>query len=277
MKRLFEMVGDILGPKKGHPHFMALGGQAFNNGNYMDAEKEYARALETALEMRAHDDVAEISTKLGQIYERTDRLAVAETHYRRAHQTEEDSEHFEQSAKILVMLGRLYQKMRRLPDAEQVLNYSMAIYQQQFGANHAGIADAATTLADCYLDRNSYAEAERLLLRAISIDEIERGEGDPLVAEGTHKLAISLAGQNKDGDAEKAFKKAVRAFEKNAASYDKQTAHKACACYHDFVRFYTKKSRNADARPLVTKAMELAESYPGYLDEADLAEAAAAH
>jgi tetratricopeptide (TPR) repeat protein len=272
MKRLFEMVGEFLGSKKTPEQYMELGAKALAEGDYSDAEREYGKALEVAEEARAHDAVAAASTKLAIIYEETDRLAVAETHYRKAFQTEEDSEHFEEAARLLIMLGKLYHKMRRMPDAEQVLQYAMSIYQQHYTAQHPGVASAAITLAECYLDRKSYAEAEKLLLRAIAIDERDKGSSHPVVAASNHKLALCLAEQNRAAEAETAFRQAADAFEKNKATLDKPTAHQACACYHDFGRFYLKSGKTNQAKPVLLKGMELAEQYPGYLDEADLAE-----
>ena len=272
MKRLFEMVGGLLGPKKTHIYYMEQGAAAIESADYQTAEREYLRALELAEEARKHDDIAKISLQLGYICEHQDRLAVAETHYRKAYQTEEDSEHYEEAANALVVLGKLYHKMRRMPDAEQVLQYAMSIFQQHLNPQHRGVADAAVTLADCYLDRKSYAEAEKLLLRAIAIDTAEKGADDPAVAVCVHKLALALAGQSKEKEAERSFQQAVGAFDKMKSSMNKETAHKACACYHDFGRFYLQRQRQGDAKPFLSRGLALAEEFPGYLDEADLAD-----
>jgi tetratricopeptide (TPR) repeat protein len=269
MKNLFAK---ILGPKKTYSYFMEQGEKALQNQQWQEAEKEYARGLEMAEEAKAHREVALCSMALARVNERLDKLAVAETHYRKAYQTHEENEEFEEAGACLLALGRLYCRQRRYPDAEQVLQYAMAIYQRQFGHHYEGIADAATTLADCMMGRNSYAEAEKLLMRAVSIDETARGEGHPNLANELHKLAVCFDKQNKDSDAEYNFKRATSAFEKNRASVTPDTAHRATACYHDYGRFLSRLGKPAEAKAAYTKAMELAEQYPGYMDEGDLAE-----
>lgn len=272
MKKLFEMVGGLLGPKKTHAYFMEQGAKAVENEQWSEAEKEYSRALEMAEEAKAHTEIAQISLQLARINERLDKLAVAEPHYRKAYQTHEESEEFNDAAQCLVLLGRLYYKQRRYPDAEQVLQYAMAIYQQQFGQHYEGIAEAATTLADCLIGRSNYAEAEKLLLRAVNIDETSKGDNNLVLATEVHKLALCFDKQDKDGDASYNYKRAIGIYEKNAASLTRQQAHQACACYHDFARHYLKLNKSADARPLLDRASALCEEHPGYLDEADVAE-----
>ncbi len=276
MKRLFDMVGDLLGAKKPYTHYMEQGSKALGEHAYVEAEKEYLRALEGAEEVRKHDDIAAISLQLGIICERLDKLAVAETYYRKAYQTEEDSEKHAEAAEILVMMGRLYHKMRRMPDAEQVLQYAMSIYQQQFTANHPGIAEAAICLAQFYMDKKSYSEAEKLLMRAIAIEEQEKGSNNVEVAAATKMLAISFDFQDKDEEAEKSFQHAIQAYESCRDSFDKPTAHDACACYHDYARFLLRRGKEQDARPMLKSGLDLADAYPGYLDEADLADKYAA-
>lgn len=272
MKNLFEK---LLGPKKTYAHFMDEGAKAVENEQFSEAEKNYTKALEMAEEAKAHTAIAQISLALARINERLDKLAVAEGHYRRAYQTHEESEEFDDAARCLIFLGRLYYKQRRYPDAEQVLHYALAIYQQQYGQHYEGIAEAAVTLADCMMGQNSYEEAEKLLMRAISIDE-RKGEDHPALARQLHKLAVCLDKQQKDGDAAKHFAKAVEIYKKQEATFNKEVAHDACYCYHDFARHYLRLGKSTDARPLLEKAMELAEKHPGYLDEADLAEKTAA-
>jgi tetratricopeptide (TPR) repeat protein len=275
MKRLFDMMGGLLG-KKTHTQYMQQAAQALTADNLAQAEKDYARALEMASELKAHDDIAEISKQLGRIAERTDKLAVAETHYRRAYQTHEDSEQHEATAECLILLGQLYYKQRRLPDAEQVLQYAMSVYQSQFGTNAEGIARAACCLADCYLSRNLYVEAEKLLKRAVQIADARNENDLPSTAVAQYKLGICAAGQKKDDEADAAFKKACAALSKHENEFDSKLAHQACACYHQFGKFYLEHGKGAAARPWFDKATKLAQTYPGYLDEADLAERAAA-
>lgn len=269
MKNLFAK---LLGPKKTYTYYMEQGAQALQNGNYQEAEKEYARALELAEEAKAHREVALSSIALARIAEATDKLAIAETHYRKGYQTHEESEEFDDAAKALLAMGRLYYKQRRYPDAEQVLQYALAIYQQQFGSHYEGIADAANTLADCLMGRNSWDEAEKILMRAVSIDENAKGKTSPMVGMEFHKLGVCCDKQAKDSDAAYNFKRAVEVFEANRASLNREDAHKATACYHDYGRHLARLGKTADAKLAFGKAVELAEQYPGYLDEADLHE-----
>lgn len=267
-----NLFSKLLGPKKTYSYYMEQGEKALRNEQYQEAEKEYHRGLELAEEAKAHREVALCSMALARINEQLDKLAVAETHYRKGYQTHEESEEYDDAAKALLALGRLYYKQRRYPDAEQVLQYGMAIYQQQFGHHYEGIADAANTLADCFMGRNSFAEAEKLLIRAVNIDETAKGDTNPILGCELHKLAICFDKQGKNGDAEYNFKRAADVFEKNRAGFTRPVAHQAAACYHDLGKFLEKLNKPAEAKNAYTKAMELAEQYPGYLEEADLAQ-----
>jgi tetratricopeptide (TPR) repeat protein len=267
MKNLFAK---LLGPKKTYTHYIEQGAQALQNGNYQEAEKEYTKALEMAEEAKAHKEVAVAAMALGRINEAMDKLAVAETHYRKGYSTHEENEEYDDAAKGLLALGRLYYKQRRYPDAEQVLQYALAIYQQQFGSHYEGIADAANTLADCLMGRNSWDEAEKILIRAVSIDEDSKGKTNPIVGMEYHKLGVCADKQSKDSDAAYNFKRAMEVFDANKSSFDRDSAHKATACYHDYGRHLTRLGKAAEAKSAYTKAMELAEQYPGYLDEGDL-------
>jgi tetratricopeptide (TPR) repeat protein len=269
MKNLFA---NLLGPKKTYTYYMEQGAQAVQNEQHQEAEKQYARALEMAEEAKAHREVALCSMALARINEHMDKLAVAETHYRKGYQTHEESEEFEDAAQALLAMGRLYYKQRRYPDAEQVLQYAMAIYQKQFGNHYVGIADAANTLADCMMGRNSYEEAEKLLMRAVSIDEDAKGNSSPVLGYELHRLAICFEKQNKNSDAEYNYKRSLEVFEKNRPTLTRAVAHQTAAAYHDYGKYLTKAGKAADAKNAYGKAMELAEKFTGYLEEADLAE-----
>jgi tetratricopeptide (TPR) repeat protein len=267
-----NLFSKLLGPKKTPAFYLEQGEKALQNEKYQEAEKEFHRALEMAEEAKAHREVALASMALARINEHLDKLAVAETHYRKGYQTHEESEEFEDAAQALLAMGRLYYKQRRYPDAEQVLQYAMAIYQQQFGHHYVGIADAANTLSDCLMGRNGYAEAEKILMRAVSIDETAKGESHPVLGCEYHKLGVCCDKQEKNSDAEYNFKRGIEIFEKNRPSFTKPVAHQAAAAYHDYGKFLQKSAKPADAKNAFAKAMELAEQYPGYLDEGDLAQ-----
>lgn len=272
MKRLFEMVGGMLS-KKTHTQHMEAGAKDMASRDLAEAEKHYGKALEMAEELKDHEAVARCALQLAVINEENDKLAVAETYYRKAYSTFEENEEFEEAAKGLLLMGRLYYKQKRVPDAEQVLQYAMAIYQQQFGAYYYGIAEAANCLADVAMFRNNYSEAEKLLVRAISIDETQKGWEDPIVAAELHKLALCFEKQDKPKEAVESYKKSVKIYDKHASSFDKKTAHAACACFHNFGLLLKKQGQDAEAKATLAKATKLAEDYPGYLEEAELIEA----
>lgn len=270
MKHLFSAVGSLLA-KKTHGYYMDLGARALSADNLPEAEKNYTRALELAEEAKAHDAVAEISKQLGFVCQKLDKLAVAETHFRRAYQSHEDSDQYAASADCLMLLGSLYQKQRRFPDAEQVLQYAMSIHQSHFGNQAPGIVKAASCLAECYLSRGSFAEAEKLLTRAIEIEESKAGDKAQLAVDN-YMLALAYAGQAKGQAAEAAFNKAGQLFDRLTESSTAELAHKACACWHHLGKFLCDAGRSKEAVFALDKALSLAEQFPGYLDEADLAD-----
>jgi tetratricopeptide (TPR) repeat protein len=272
MKRIFDLVGDLLNPKKTARQFLESARQLRADEEITQAEKEYERALEIALETKDHDSVAEASFELAGVCQRLDKIAVAETHLRRAYQTWEDSEEWEHSANCLTELGKLYMAQHRLPDAEKMLQYSLAIYQQQFGGEHANLANTVGYLGDCYLKMKSYADAEKPLLRAVESAEKQEGSDNPAVALWLHKLGNCYSFQEKPQEAEKTYKRAVAIYEQNKSSETKDSALSVCACYHDFGRFYIGQKRKDEGRKLLKQAMEIAQGFPGYLGEADLAD-----
>jgi hypothetical protein len=97
------------------------------------------------------------------------------------------------------------------------------------------------------------------------------------LAHELHLLAVCFDKQNKDSDAVYNFKRAAEIYQKNESEFTRPVAHHACACYHDFARHYLRLGKASEARPYLDKALQLCEAQPGYLDEADLVEKAAAH
>jgi tetratricopeptide (TPR) repeat protein len=270
MKHLLGMVGGLLA-KKTPAFYIDQGEKSLAAGNLAQAEKDFSKALELAEESKAYDAVALSSRQLGSICESLDKLAVAETHFRKAYQTHEDSEQHQASADCLMLLGKLYHKQRRFPDAEQVLQYAMAIHQSHFGQRAPGIAKAASCLAESYLARGNFQEAEKLLSRAVEIEE-GLGQDPRQLAIDTFGLASAYAGQSKDKEAIAAFEKAGKYFDQVSAEFDAGLAHKACACWHHFGKFLAQRDKKQQAMAALQKASTFADQFPGYLEEADLAE-----
>jgi tetratricopeptide (TPR) repeat protein len=268
MKQLFGW----LGAKKTAGTYVEAGLKALGEEDYNTAEKHFAKALEMAEEAKDYDNIAISSEKLGDICFRQGKNAVAETHYRKAYRTHEDSEDFDETAGCLIKLGEVYRKMARTPEAEQVFHYAMQIYQQHFGAEDQRVARAASCLASSSVDQKLWEEAGKLYERAAKIYKAQLGSDHYHSADAVANMALCYANCKDFANALKHFQEATEVYTRIGADQDGATAHSVCLCYHEYGRTYLAQNKSQDARPHLQKAMEIADRFPGYLNEGDLAD-----
>lgn len=268
MKQLFGW----LGAKKTAASYVEAGLKALSEEDYNSAEKHFAKALEMAEEAKDYDNIAISSEKLGDLCARQGKNAVAEIHYRKAYRTHEDSEDFEETAECLIKLGEVYRKMSRTPEAEQIFHYAMQIYQQHFGAEDQRVARAASCLASTSLDQKLWEEASKLYERAAKIYKAQLGGDHHHSADAVASIALCHANRQDYASAIKHFQEATEVYARIGADQDGARAHSVCSCYHEYGRIFLAQSKLQEARQHLQKAMEIADQFPGYLNEGDLAE-----
>lgn len=270
MKQLFSWVGELLGPRKNVDYFLETAAKQADDGNHDEAEKLYRRALEMAEEAKDHESVASAAYGLARVCEAQDKFAVADTYYRQAYQSWEDSEEHERTAQCLVSLGKLYIKQRRLSDAENVFHYAVRIYQQQHGNEAVSVAEVCSLLADCCLQERSYREAQNLLNRAVQIYEKSYDSNHPVLAENLYNLARSYYLENDHETAERLFQRALDIFDSDSNDNFTKYAHVVCSCCHEFGRSLQQRGKKEQALALLKRARDIADQFPGYLNEAEL-------
>jgi len=72
---------------------------------------------------------------------------------------------------LLVSTAGLYQSQGRYSDAEPLYVRSLAISEQQLGADHPDVATSLNNLASLYQSQGRYSEAEPLYERSLLILE----------------------------------------------------------------------------------------------------------
>ncbi len=121
----------------------ATGIEAYERGDYSEAEKQWSAALKEADEFGAEDP----------------RLATS-----------------------LNNLADLYRLQGRYAEAEPLYKRSLEILEKALGAEHPDVATSLNNLAEVYRAQGRYAEAEPLYERSLAIREKALGAGHPHVA-----------------------------------------------------------------------------------------------
>ncbi len=90
----------------------------------------------------------------------------------------------------------------------------MAIQEQALGPSHPTIASFLTNLAELYVERGKYGDAEPLLRRALAIDESAFGSEHHYVGKDFYSLATLYVGQRRYDEAEPLYRRALLIFQK---------------------------------------------------------------
>lgn len=267
MKGLFS----FLGPKKDAGYYLENGEELANQGKLDEAEKALSRALEMADEDKDYDRAASARVKLGRLAETQNRLAVAEAHYNKAFRHYQDEEEWEMAGNLLLWLGTICRKQRRRDEAIQLFGTAQK-YFMDVNCDALLIADAAERLSGCCLEDNNFQMAEKHLKTAIEKRSEKVDAHDLSISRLWKHMGVSLAGQNKDKDAEEAFKKSLAIHEKNTENEDRESSIDLCSCLHEYGRLLLRLNRKKEAKEIMERADKVCQEVPGYLLEADLAD-----
>ncbi len=152
----------------------AAGIEAYQRGDYAEAEKQWSAALKEAEGFGPQDP----------------RLATS-----------------------LNDLAGLYHDQGRYAEAEPLYKRSQAIWEKTLGPDHPDVAASLNNLALLYYNQGRYAEAEPLNKRALAIVEKALGPDHPHVATNLMNYAALLrkTGRTTEATKMKARAKAIRA------------------------------------------------------------------
>jgi tetratricopeptide (TPR) repeat protein len=156
-------------------------------------------------------------------------------------------------------LAKLYYEQGRYSDAEPLLVRSLAIIEQQLGANHPHTATSLSNLAMLYISIGRYSDAEPLHLRALAIREEQLGANHPDTATSLNNLAILYRSIGRYSDAEPLFVRALAISEQQLGANHPDTA----ASLNNLAGLYRSIGRYSDAEPLFVRALAISDQQLG--------------
>jgi len=168
---------------------------------------------------------------------------------------------FLEAAELLKFTGWYLGERARYTEAEPLLQRTLAIREQQLGAEHLDTAFSAATLAWLYEKEGKYAEAEPLFQRALVIYEQQLGPSDPHTAQSLNNLAELYFSQGRYAEAEPLFQRALVIYEQQLGPSDPHTAQSL----NNLAGLYYGQGRYAEAGPLLQRALSICEQQLGPL------------
>ena len=148
------------------------------------------------------------------------------------------------SAFAIEMLGGALQRLERYDEGERYMRQALALYERDKGANDPGLIVPLARLADAVANsRADYAEAARLMERAVAIARTSLGESHPRTA---YILGVLGAMESRRGNFEKAerlSRLAVGIFDRALGRRDVSVAD----AYVDLAKVYSRAGRWSDA------------------------------
>lgn len=196
-------------------------------------------------------------------------------------------------ADIADELGLSYLRSGRHEEAEQQFKTALAILEKNFYPGHARHYPVLEHLGDCLAQRQEYAEAEPILKRALEISEktvsgehraifeliwklahvyqkLEKfGDAEAVLAkalkqldtplgpidEFRYQLAVILASQGKDKEAETAYRQAIEGLE------NRRDFRRLAECLESFAGFLQKTGQTAQAEKASQRARLVQQAY----------------
>ncbi len=253
--------------KKDAAFYVESGEEAFKSGNLDEAEKCFDKAIELAEEKKDYKPIGIATLKLGLIAQKQDKIAIAEKHFSKAFRHHQDLEEYVEAADCLLKLGKVCFKQRRLGESTQVFGTAHKFYADE-DPNHPGVSESLMWLSKSCLAEKHFPMAEKHARAAIAAQEARTDSEHESLAEMWNLVGQSCVEQNKNADAEKAFKNALAIFEKHESA---ETQLDFCSCLHAYGRLLIKQNKKKDAKEIMQRASKISEAVPGYLEEAELA------
>lgn len=184
---------------------MDAGDKAYQQGNYIEAEKQVLAALKKAEAFGPQDPrLGIILNALADVYRSQGRYAEAKPLYKRALMIQEKTLGADDPlvATTLNNLAVLYDDQGRYAEAELLHKRALAIRQKAYGQTHPDVANSLHNLASLYQEQGKYAEAEVLYKQTLRTSEKALDADDPHLANTLGPgLALLQAGPVRRGEA----------------------------------------------------------------------------
>jgi tetratricopeptide (TPR) repeat protein len=162
-------------------------------------------------------------------------------------------------ATYLNQLAYLYYLQGRYAEAEPLYERSLAIYEQQLGADHSHVATSLNHLAELYRAQGRYAEAEPLYERSLAIREQQLGADHPDVATSLNNLAELYKSQGCYAEAEPLYVRSLTIREQQLGADHPDVA----ASLNNLAGLYKSQGRYGEAEPLYMRSLSIWEQQLG--------------
>jgi tetratricopeptide (TPR) repeat protein len=255
------------------------GAQAFQNGDYGEAERQFAGAVSEAKQLGPDDPrLAHAMNDLAMFYHALGRLTEAEPLYRRAISIDEVSG-LAASPDFVVTLeniAELYRTQQRMTEAAAMYRRAAAMSESLYraahataGDNHPDLIPHLASLASLSEAQDDLEEAERHYRRILSIREAVMEPGSIEIAGSSGRLAYILTLRGTFEEAEDLYMRA-RAIEEAALGPghpDVATTlvglRETAAAIKTLASQFVTQKRYAEAEPLHKRLLEIGEAMLG--------------
>jgi tetratricopeptide (TPR) repeat protein len=156
-------------------------------------------------------------------------------------------------------LAGLYESMGRYKEAEPLYVRSLAIREEQLGANHPRTATNLNNLANLYKSMGRYKEAEPLYVRSLAINEEQLGANHPDTATNLNNLANLYKSMGRYTEAEPLHVRSLTISEEQLGVTHPDTA----SSLNNLAILYRSTGRYAEAEPLYVRAIAILEQSLG--------------
>ena len=156
-------------------------------------------------------------------------------------------------------LANLYHDQGIYAEAEPLYVRSLAISEEQLGANHPDTATSMNNLAGLYESTGRYAEAESLYVRSLAIRKEQLGANHLDTASSLNNLAHLYESMGRYAEAEPLYVRSLAISEEHLGASHLHTA----TSLNNLAILYRSTGRYAEAEPLYLRAVAIAEDKLG--------------
>jgi tetratricopeptide (TPR) repeat protein len=156
-------------------------------------------------------------------------------------------------------LAVLYYSQGRYTEAEPLYVRSLAIREEQLGANHPHTATSLNNLAGLYQAMGRYAEAEPLYGRSLAITEEKLGANHPHTATSLNNLAELYQSMGRYAEGEPLLVRSLAITEEQLGANHPRTA----TSLNNLAGLYQAMGRYTEAEPLYGRSLAITEEQLG--------------
>jgi tetratricopeptide (TPR) repeat protein len=156
-------------------------------------------------------------------------------------------------------LGRFYEAQSQFSTVESWYLRSLAISEQELGANHPSTATSLNNLANLYESMGRYAEAEPLYKRSLAIYQEVYGENHSEIATNLNNLALLYRSMGKYTEAEPLYKRSLAIDQEIYGENHPEIA----TDLNNLASLYRSMGRYAEAEPLYKRSLAIWEKELG--------------